>query len=86
MDLPHYSSKDIMMERLITSIRLCGEIDGDAEYNPETVESIDNDLREGVDERDSDEGLDIENYEYDNLDTEDVDESWGELSDEQNKE
>ena len=50
MDLPPYTSKKIMKERLLVAISLCGEIDDDADYmdDEESVHSIDNDMTEGA--------------------------------------
>ena len=46
MDLPRYSNKETLKERLLIAIRLCGEIDDDASYMDaeEDVDSINNDL------------------------------------------
>ena len=50
MDLPAYTNKEIMKQRLLVAISLCGEIDDDAEYmdDEESVHSIDNDMTVGI--------------------------------------
>ena len=53
MDLPNYTNSKAMRDRLLVAISLCGEIDDDGEYmdGEEEVNSIHNDMTEGVTER-----------------------------------
>ena len=66
MDLPNYTSKEKLAERLLVAVRLCGEIDGDAEYMDyeEEVKSehVEHDMNKGVDEDFSDYKPDDRNW------------------------
>ena len=70
MDLPRYSTKEILKERLIICITLCGEIDGDAEYMEyePSIHSVDNDMEKGIDEE-SDYLLDVKNWQFDDIES-----------------
>ena len=55
MDIPLYSSKELMEQRILTAIRLCGEIDQDGDDHNYGQENNDSESVESHDEnQDSD--------------------------------
>lgn len=75
MDLPHYSSKSIMKERLLTAINLCGEIDDDGDYSYaiETVNEVSHNMQQGVDENMSDGNVEVQNWDFDDAESQEED-------------